>query len=88
MAKSLDIIERGINIKMDTSEKLKIYSNMLKKQLETKGFKLLSETTKHDAGILLNFAKNNHEISQNIIKTNCKYLLDIKNDTFSLYLLA
>ena len=69
--------------------RLSIYSDLIKQTLSKKGFGFLSETTsKMNDGVLMNFSKNNMEISNDMIKVNCRFILDIRQDTFSVYLFA
>lgn len=69
--------------------RLGIYSDLIKKTLVQKGFNLLSETVnKVKDGVLMNFSKNNMEIRNDMIKVNCNFILDIRQDTFSVYLFA
>ena len=67
--------------------KLVLYANLLKKNLQEKGFTLINQTSHPLAGgVLLTYKRNGLDIKSEMIKINCEFRLEIKPDTFSLYL--
>lgn len=67
--------------------RIAIYADFLKKNLIKEGYKLLSQTSHPVAGgVLLTFDRKGKEITDRLINVNCQYRLEIKPDTFSVYL--
>ena len=67
--------------------KLVLYANLLKENLKEKGFTLVKQTfNPFSEGVLLTFNRNGREIRSDMVKVNCEYRLEIKTDTFSVYL--
>jgi hypothetical protein len=67
--------------------RIAIYANFVKKNLIKEGFKLIGQTSHPLAGgVLLTFDRNGKEITDKMINVNCQYRIEIRPDTFSVYL--
>jgi hypothetical protein len=67
--------------------RITIYADFLKKNLIKEGYKLIKQRSYPlTGGVLLTFDRNGKEITDRMINVNCQYRLEIKPDTFSVYL--
>ena len=67
--------------------RIAIYADLLRKNLTEQGFGFIKQTSHPLAGgVLLCFNKNGKDITNQMIGVNCPYRLEIKKDSFLVYL--
>ena len=64
-----------------------LLANLLKTNLIKEGYEFISQKAYPlTEGIILQFSKNGKSITDNMIKVNCSYRLEIRKDDFLIYL--
>ena len=64
-----------------------LFANLLKTNLIKEGYEFVKQSSyPMTNGIILQFSKNGKSITDNMIKVNCQYRLEIRKDDFLIYL--